>query len=104
MIDQMIGKRYQKGIEMAIADRPTELSEELIEEVKAGEQAAIEAVRKFVDSVDKTLEDDESPSKREEIVDSALDMADRLVETQYGFLRKVVRSAGKSLGASESAE
>ncbi len=94
----------QKGIEMTIADRPTELSEELVEEVKAGQQAAIEAVRKFVDAVDKTLEEGEGPSKREEIVDSALDMADRLVETQYDFLRKVVRSAGKSLGASDSAK
>lgn len=89
---------------MTIADRPTELSEELLEEVKAGQQAAIEAVRKFVDAVDKTLEEGEDPSKREEIVDSALDMADRLVETQYDFLRKVVRSAGKSLGASDSAK
>jgi hypothetical protein len=85
---------------MAIADRPTELSEEVLEEVKSGQQAAIEAVRKFTETVDKTLEEGEGPSQREEIVDSALKMADRLVETQYTFLRKVVRSAGESLGAS----
>lgn len=86
---------------MPIADRPTELSEEVLEEVKAGQQAAIEAVRKFVASVDKTLEEEgEGPSQRDDIVDSALAMADRLVETQYDFLRKVVRSAGESLGAS----
>ncbi len=85
---------------MAIADRPTELSEELLEEMKQGQEAAIEAVRKFTDAVDKTLEEGEGPSQREEIVDSALKMADRLVETQYDFLRKVVRSAGESLGAS----
>ena len=89
---------------MAIADRPTELSEELLEEVKQGQQAAIEAVRKFTDTVDKTLEEGEGPSQREEIVDSALKMADRLVETQYDFLRKVVRSAGESLGASSGAK
>lgn len=94
----------EKGIEMTIADRPTELSEDVLEEVKAGQQAAIEAVRKFVDAVDKTLEGAESPSKREEIVDSALDMADQLVQTQYDFLRKVVRSAGNSLGASDRAK
>ena len=89
---------------MTIADRPTELSEDLLEEVKTGQQAAIKAVRKFVDALDKTLEEGEGPSQRDEIVDSALDMADRLVETQYDFLRKVVRSAGKSLGASDSAK
>jgi hypothetical protein len=30
-------------------------------------------------------------------------MADSLVHTQYGFLREVVDSAGKALGASEKA-
>ncbi len=94
----------RKGAMMPIVDRPTELSEEVLEEVKAGQQAAIEAVRKFVATVDKTLEEDEGPSQREEIVDSALKMADRLVETQYDFLRKVVRSAGESLGASSGAK
>jgi hypothetical protein len=87
---------------MPVADRPTELSEEVLEEVKAGQQAAIEAVRKFTDAIDKTLGEGEGPSQREEIVDSALKMADRLVETQYDFLRKVVRSAGASLGASSA--
>jgi len=87
---------------MSIAERSTELSEEVLEEVKEGQQAAIEAVRNFVEAVDNTLGEDEEPSKREEIVDSALKMADRLVETQYDFLRKVVHSAGESLGVSDA--
>jgi hypothetical protein len=89
---------------MTIADRPVELSEEVLEEIKAGQEAAIEAVRKFTQSVDKTLEGAESPSEAEEIVDSALKMAHQLVETQYSFLKKVVESAGESLGASDSAK
>jgi hypothetical protein len=89
---------------MSIVDRSAELSEEVLEELKAGQQAAIEAVRKFTDAVDKTLGKGEGSSEAEEIVDSALEMADRLVETQYNFLRKVVRSAGDSLGASTDAK
>lgn len=84
---------------MAKIDRPVELSDEVLEEIKEGQQAAIEAVRKFADAVDKTLPGG-NPSGREEIVDSALKMADRLVATQYDFLRKVVHSADESLGAS----
>ena len=60
-------------------------------------------MRKFVDTVDHTLPalpHGEGPSRRQEIVDSALEMADRLVHTQYDFIRKVVQSAGKSLGES----
>ena len=89
---------------MSMVDRSTGLSEEVLEEVKAGQQAAIEAVRKFTDAVDKTLGKGEGRSEAEEIVDSALEMADRLVETQYNFLSKVVRSAGESLGAARDAK
>lgn len=37
---------------MAIVDRPTELSEQMLESVEKGQRAAIEAVRNFVDTVD----------------------------------------------------
>jgi hypothetical protein len=79
-------------------ERTTELSEELLRSVEDGQRAAIEAVHKFVDSVDRALpQRGGGPSRRQEIVDSALEMADRLVHTQYEFIRKVVDSAGKSL-------
>jgi len=81
-------------------DRTTKLSDELLESVEAGQRAAIDAVHKFVDTVDRTLPHGESPSRRQEVVDSALEMADRLVHTQYDFIRKVVDSAGKTLRGS----
>ncbi|MGA2319624.1 MAG: hypothetical protein ABSG95_02620 [Solirubrobacteraceae bacterium] len=91
---------------MANVDRPTELSEQVLESVEKGQRAAIEAARKFVDTVDEKLPSlgDEHPSTRQEIIDAALDMSDRLVHTQYDFLREVVRSAGKALGASDRAK
>ena len=87
--------------------RTTELSEDVLKSLDAGAQTAIEAVRKFVDTVDKALPlngESEGSSKREEITDSALEMAQRLVHTQYDFLRKVVDSAGKSLTRSGDAK
>jgi hypothetical protein len=91
---------------MAIVDRPTELSEQMLESVEKAQRAAIEAVRKFVDTVDEKLPalGDEHPSTRQEIVDAALDMADRLVHTQYDFLHQAVDSASKALGASDQAK
>lgn len=89
---------------MALSDRSVELSEEVLDEIKDGQEAAIEAVRGFVGSVDETLSGSASPSQVEEIVDSALKMADKLVETQYDFLKKVVHSAGHSVGADEADE
>ncbi len=91
---------------MAIVDGPTELSEQVLESVEKGQRAAIEAVRKFVDTVDEKLPTlgDEHPSMRQEVIDAALDMADSLGHTQYDPLRDVVDSAGKAPGASEQAK
>jgi hypothetical protein len=84
-------------------DTTAGLSDDVLESVEAGQRAAIEAVRRFVASVDSALPGGgESPSRRQEIVDSALEMADRLVKTQYQFIREVIDSAGHSLGGSSS--
>ena len=88
-------------------DRTRELSEEVIDSLEKAQRIAIEAVRNFVDTVDHTLPalpHGEGPSRRQEIIDSALDMADRLVHTQYDFIHKVIDSAGKSLSSSDGAK
>jgi len=79
-------------------DRTAQMSEDVLKSVEAGQRAAIEAVRTFVDTVDEALPAlGGHPSRREAIIDAALEMADRLVTTQYEFLRSVVRSADRSL-------
>ena len=82
------------------AERTAELSEDVLQSVEDGQRAAIEAVHRFVDAIDHTLPalpHGQGPSGRQEIVDSALEMADRLVHAQYEFIRKVVDSAGRAL-------
>ena len=82
----------------AAIDRTTELSEDVLGSLDDSARKAIEAVRKFAEDVDRVLPPrGEGPSRREEITDSALEMAQRLIHTQAEFLRKVVDSAGKSL-------
>ncbi|AFM16017.1 hypothetical protein Mycch_1209 [Mycolicibacterium chubuense NBB4] len=81
-----------------VVERAAGLSDEVLKSVEAGQRAAIDAVRKFVDTVDDALPaKEEHTSRRETVIDAALDMADRLVSTQYEFLRSVVRSADRSL-------
>jgi len=80
------------------AKRAERLSDDVFQEVEDGQRAAIAAVKKFVDTVDKTLPPrTDGPSPRQTVVDAAMEMADKLVHVQYDFLRKVVRSAGKSI-------
>ncbi|HEX6456644.1 MAG TPA: hypothetical protein VF009_09025 [Solirubrobacterales bacterium] len=79
-------------------EKGTELSEQVLEQVKESQRSAIEAVRGFMESVDKALPDHGAePSKRQEIVDSALQMSQKLVKTEYDFLTSVVHSAGEAL-------
>lgn len=71
-----------------VVDRTSQLSDDLLKSMEAGSRAVIEAVRQFVDVVDEALPalpHGERPSRRREIVDAAMDMADRLVKTQYEF-------------------
>jgi hypothetical protein len=83
-------------------DRTADLSGEVLKSLESAQRAAVDAVREFVDTVDQTLPAlGEPPSMRQEVIDAARDMADRLVRTQYDFLRKVVENAGKTLGASD---
>jgi hypothetical protein len=89
----------------SVVERTTELSEEVLKSVESAKRTAIEAVRKFVDTVDQTLPPHgEAPSRRQEVIDGAMEMADRLVHVQYDLLRKVVADAGKSLTRSDDAK
>lgn len=83
-------------------EKGTELSEQVLEQVKESQRSAIEAVRGFMASVDKALPDHGTePSKRQEIIDSALQMSQKLVKTEYDFLTSVVHSAGEAVSGSD---
>ncbi len=78
--------------------RTTELSDDVIKSLDEGGRAAIEAVRKFAETADRILPPrGDGPSRREELTDSALEMAQRLMHIQAEFLRRIVDSAGSSL-------
>jgi hypothetical protein len=85
----------------ATIKKTTELSEQVVEQVQTGQRSAIEAVRKFMDSADQALPSlSDGPSRRHEVIDSALEMTERLVQVQYDFVRNVVHSAGETLSGS----
>jgi hypothetical protein len=82
-----------------LTQRAAGLSDEVLKSVESGQRTAIDAVRKFVGAVDEsmTAHGEDHPSRRNTIVDAALDMADKLVKTQYEFIRSVVSSASETL-------
>jgi hypothetical protein len=89
--------------EQSPVEKTTELSERVLKQVEHSQKSAIEAVRHFMESVDKALPPHgKNPSRRQDVIDSALEMSEKLVETQYDFLQSVVHSAGETLGATGS--
>jgi hypothetical protein len=83
--------------------RATVLPRDLVKSIEDGQRATLDAVRKFVDTVERALPGrGNGASRRQEVVDSALEMAERLVQTQYDLLRKAVRSAGRTVGGGGS--
>ena len=89
----------------ATVDRTEKLAEETFKSLESAQRSAIEAVRKFTETVDRAMPlGGDSASRQQEVVDSALEMAERLVRTQYEFLDKVIHSAGDSMRQSDKAK
>ena len=81
--------------------RTAELSEEVIDHVATGQRGAIEAVRKFMKSADRAIPAlGVSPTRRHAVIDSALEMSERLVKVEHDLARNVVHSAGETLSGS----
>ncbi len=89
--------------EKTVAEQVADVSEEVLKSVESGQRAAIEAVRKFVDTVDEVTPALVDASRRKTIVDAALDLADSLVTTRMEFLRSVVRSASEAASSKPGA-
>ena len=78
-----------------VVERAAGLTDEVMKSVEAGQRAAIDAVRKFFDSVDEAIRGE--GASRENVIDTALDMAERIVAMQSEFVRNVARSAERTL-------
>ena len=84
--------------EKTVAEQVADVSEEVLKSVESGQRAAIDAVRKFVGTVDEAIPArGDRPSGHKTIVDAALEMADKLVTTQHEFVRSVINSASETL-------
>ncbi len=89
--------------EKTVAEQVADVSEEVLKSVESGQRAAIDAVRKFVGTVDEAIPALVDVSRRKTIVDAALDLADSLVTTRVEFLRSVVRSASETVSSKPGA-
>jgi hypothetical protein len=77
-----------------LAGGSDEVSKQWLALAKTSEQTALATVGKFVGVVEEAIPlDVAGVSRRLEVIDAALEMAERLVHTEYDFVRNAVRSA-----------
>jgi hypothetical protein len=101
---------HQRGIpaarQVSVVERTTELYDEVLESLEAGQRAAIEAAGRFLFTVEDALPQEVQATSEvaKTITESGLETADRLIHTQYDLLRKVIHSAAKSLSSSNAAK
>jgi len=90
---------------VSVVDRTSELSDEVLTSLESSERAAINAVGHFVVTLEEAIAQEVTSTSdvAKKITESGLEMADRLVQTSHDFVRGVIDSAAKSLGAQNGA-
>ena len=66
------------------------------------EQSALEAVRRFVDTVDGAFPDVGEDGPRRKIIDSAFKMTEQLVGASNQFARNIVKVTGEAMEEPDS--
>jgi signal-transduction protein with cAMP-binding, CBS, and nucleotidyltransferase domain len=80
-----------------VVERVETLSEEMLNSIQAGQQTAMDAVRKFVAALDEVVPNLVDEPARKKVIDAALDMIDQLVTAQLELVRKAIGSMGEAL-------
>src|SRR5450755_2649847 len=100
---------HQRGIPAVrlgtVVERSTVLSDEVLESLEAGQRAAIDAAGRFVVTVEEAVPHEVQGTSEvaKKVTESGLETADRLSQTWYDFLRKVIGSTAKALSSRNGA-
>ncbi len=76
--------------------------ERIIESGREAEEFALEAVRKFLDTVDGIFPDVSEDGPRRKIIDSAFRMTEQLARTWTQAAEKIVKATGDALAQPKS--
>lgn len=75
-------------------DNSDEILQQWLELARTGGRTATGTVRKFADTVDRVVPlDGVGLPKRRELMSAALEMTERLIQSEYDFVRSLVQSA-----------
>lgn len=70
---------------------------QIIESAREAEQVALDAVKRFLDTVDSVFPDVSQDGPRRKIIDSAFKLTEQLVNTWAGAAEKITKVVGDAL-------
>ena len=79
-----------------------ERASQIVESGRQAEEFAIEAVRKFVDTVDSIFPEGSEDGPRRKVIDSAFKMAEQLVGSWNQFAEKILKTTSDALAQSKT--
>ena len=80
-----------------VLERVGGLSDEVLESVNAGREAAVAAVHKFANTLEDAASQEGDPSRRETLIEAAVNLADELSAAQMELLHSITRSTTGAL-------
>ncbi len=80
-----------------VLERVGEFSDEVLESVNAGRQAAVEAVHKFANTLEEATSQERDPARRKTLIDAAVNLADELSAAQMELLHDITRSTTSAI-------
>jgi len=80
-----------------VVERVSGLSDDVLESIDSSRRTAIEAVRKFVSTLEEETPALVDPSLRKSLIDAGLDLADELSTALMELLRSLLRSASEAV-------
>lgn len=80
-----------------------ESASRVIESARAAEESALDAVRKFIETVDSVFPDVGDDRPRRKVIDSAFEMAEQLVGSWNQVADKILKATSDALAQSKTA-
>ena len=87
----------QNADRQTVLDRVDGFSDEVLESVNAGREAAVEAVHKFASTLEEAASREGDPSRRRTLIEAAVNLADELSAAQMELLHSITRSTTSAI-------
>ena len=80
-----------------VLERVGGLSDEVLESVNVGREAAVEAVHKFANTLEEAASQEADVSRRKTLIEAAVNLADELSAAQMDLLHSITRSTASAI-------